>query len=128
MSQATAAVAKLTLEDKVNLGTGVQWEKGKNLSCITRITIMDSLASSVGACVGNTPAIANLPGFNGLCLEGLLRSVPLNSQLVERANRQSCWSTLCRLRVRLPCVSSLPPQNFAYQTDFFYREINVAAT
>ncbi|KAK7694472.1 hypothetical protein QCA50_001658 [Cerrena zonata] len=48
-TKAKAAVAKLSLNDKVNLGTGVQWQKG--------------------ACVGNTPAIASLPGFDGLCIE-----------------------------------------------------------
>ncbi|CAL1696581.1 unnamed protein product [Somion occarium] len=48
-SKAKTAVAKLSLNDKVNLGTGVQWQKG--------------------ACVGNTPAVASIPGFNGLCLE-----------------------------------------------------------
>ncbi|KAH9846046.1 beta-glucosidase [Lenzites betulinus] len=48
-SKAKAAVAKLSLTDKVNLGTGVQWQKG--------------------ACVGNTPAISSLPGFGGLCLQ-----------------------------------------------------------
>lgn len=50
IEQAKAAVAKLSLTDKVNLGTGVQWQKG--------------------ACVGNTPAIASVPGFDGLCLQG----------------------------------------------------------
>ncbi|KAI0768458.1 beta-glucosidase [Trametes elegans] len=49
-TKAKAAVAKLSLEDKVNLGTGIQWQKA-------------------GACVGNTPAIASLPGFDGLCLQ-----------------------------------------------------------
>ncbi|KAH9944529.1 beta-glucosidase [Epithele typhae] len=47
--KAKAAVAKLSLTDKVNLGTGVQWEKGP--------------------CVGNTPAISALSGFGGLCLQ-----------------------------------------------------------
>ncbi|KAI0785996.1 beta-glucosidase [Abortiporus biennis] len=47
--KATAVVAKLSLNDKVNLGTGVQWMKG--------------------ACVGNTPAVSSISGFNGLCLE-----------------------------------------------------------
>ncbi|KAJ7155737.1 beta-glucosidase [Mycena filopes] len=46
--QATAAVAKMSLQDKVNLATGVGWENGH--------------------CVGNTPAIASI-GFPGLCLE-----------------------------------------------------------
>ncbi|KAH9898580.1 beta-glucosidase [Cubamyces lactineus] len=48
-TKAKAAVAKLSLTDKVNLGTGVQWQKGP--------------------CVGNTPAISSLPGFGGLCLQ-----------------------------------------------------------
>ncbi|KAI0374349.1 beta-glucosidase [Pilatotrama ljubarskyi] len=48
-TKAKAAVAKLSLTDKVNLGTGVQWQKG--------------------ACVGNTPAISSIPGFGGLCLQ-----------------------------------------------------------
>ncbi|KAL1952140.1 hypothetical protein VTO73DRAFT_1289 [Trametes versicolor] len=48
-SKAKATVAKLSLTDKVNLGTGVQWQKG--------------------ACVGNTPAVASIPGFTGLCLQ-----------------------------------------------------------
>ncbi|KAI0651675.1 beta-glucosidase [Trametes meyenii] len=48
-TKAKAAVAKLSLTDKVNLGTGVQWQKG--------------------ACVGNTPAISSVPGFDGLCLQ-----------------------------------------------------------
>ncbi|KAI0803083.1 cellulose-binding beta-glucosidase [Irpex lacteus] len=47
--KAQAAVAKLSLADKVNLGTGVQWMKG--------------------ACVGNIPAISSIPGFSGLCLQ-----------------------------------------------------------
>ncbi|KAL4243219.1 glycosyl hydrolase 3 family protein [Abortiporus biennis] len=47
--KATAVMAKLSLNDKVNLGTGVQWMKG--------------------ACVGNTPAVSSISGFNGLCLE-----------------------------------------------------------
>ncbi|KAH8100570.1 beta-glucosidase [Cristinia sonorae] len=48
-AKAKAAVAKLSLTEKVNLGTGVQWQKG--------------------ACVGNTPAVSSIPGFKGLCLE-----------------------------------------------------------
>ncbi|KAI0762813.1 beta-glucosidase [Fomes fomentarius] len=48
-TKAKAAVAKLSLADKVNLGTGVQWQKG--------------------ACVGNTPAISSIPGFGGLCIQ-----------------------------------------------------------
>ncbi|KAI0639226.1 beta-glucosidase [Trametes polyzona] len=48
-TKAKAAVAKLSLTDKVNLGTGVQWQKGP--------------------CVGNTPAISSIPGFGGLCLQ-----------------------------------------------------------
>ncbi|PIL32144.1 hypothetical protein GSI_06850 [Ganoderma sinense ZZ0214-1] len=48
-TKAKAAVANLSLTDKVNLGTGIQWQKG--------------------ACVGNTPAIASVPGFTGLCLQ-----------------------------------------------------------
>ncbi len=52
VGQAKAAVVKLSLTDKVNLGTGVQWQKGP--------------------CVGNTPALASVPGFNGLCLQGTL--------------------------------------------------------
>ncbi|KAF8760915.1 beta-glucosidase [Rhizoctonia solani] len=47
-NQAKAAVAKLTLSEKVSLGTGVQWEKGH--------------------CVGNTPAISSI-NFPGLCLQ-----------------------------------------------------------
>ncbi|KAJ7173243.1 beta-glucosidase [Mycena filopes] len=46
--KATAAVAKMSLQDKVNLATGVGWENGH--------------------CVGNTPAISSI-GFPGLCLE-----------------------------------------------------------
>ncbi|TBU49701.1 beta-glucosidase [Dichomitus squalens] len=45
-TKAKAAVSNLSLTDKVNLGTGVQWQKG--------------------ACVGNTPAISSIPGFGGL--------------------------------------------------------------
>ncbi|TCD67531.1 hypothetical protein EIP91_012285 [Steccherinum ochraceum] len=48
-TKAKAAVSKLSVTDKVNLGTGIQWQKG--------------------ACVGNTPAISSIPGFGGLCLE-----------------------------------------------------------
>ncbi|KZS95892.1 glycoside hydrolase family 3 protein [Sistotremastrum niveocremeum HHB9708] len=44
----TTAVAKLSLQDKVNLATGVQWQKGN--------------------CVGNTPPISSI-NFPGLCLE-----------------------------------------------------------
>ncbi|KAI0095309.1 cellulose-binding beta-glucosidase [Irpex rosettiformis] len=47
--KAQATVAKLSTEDKVNLGTGVQWMKGP--------------------CVGNIPAISSIPGFSGLCLQ-----------------------------------------------------------
>ncbi|KAJ4476762.1 beta-glucosidase [Lentinula aciculospora] len=47
-SKAQAAVAKLSLTDKVNLGSGVGWEKGN--------------------CVGNTPPIPSI-SFPGLCLE-----------------------------------------------------------
>ena len=50
--KAKAAVAKLSVTDKVNLGTGIQWEKGP--------------------CVANTPAISSIPGFGGLCLQGAL--------------------------------------------------------
>ncbi|KAI0067906.1 beta-glucosidase [Artomyces pyxidatus] len=46
--QATAAVAKLSLTDKVNLATGIGWQKGN--------------------CVGNTPPISSI-NFPGLCLE-----------------------------------------------------------
>ncbi|KIP12630.1 glycoside hydrolase family 3 protein [Phlebiopsis gigantea 11061_1 CR5-6] len=48
-TKAQAAVAKLSVTDMVNLGTGVQWMNGP--------------------CVGNTPAISSLPGFGGLCLQ-----------------------------------------------------------
>ncbi|RDX56051.1 beta-glucosidase [Lentinus brumalis] len=47
-TKAKTAVAKLSLTDKVNLATGVQWQKG--------------------ACVGNTPAISSI-NFPGLCLQ-----------------------------------------------------------
>ncbi|KAJ3970481.1 beta-glucosidase [Lentinula raphanica] len=47
-TKAQAAVAKLSLSDKVNLGSGVGWMKGN--------------------CVGNTPAISSI-SFPGLCLE-----------------------------------------------------------
>ncbi|KAJ3736982.1 beta-glucosidase [Lentinula guzmanii] len=47
-TKAQAAVAKLSLADKVNLGSGVGWEKGN--------------------CVGNTPPISSI-SFPGLCLE-----------------------------------------------------------
>ncbi|KAJ6552874.1 beta-glucosidase [Mycena capillaripes] len=46
--KATAAVQKMSLQDKVNLATGVGWENGH--------------------CVGNTPAISSI-AFPGLCLE-----------------------------------------------------------
>ncbi|KAJ6449679.1 glycoside hydrolase family 3 protein [Mycena sanguinolenta] len=46
--KATAAVQKMSLQDKVNLATGVGWENGH--------------------CVGNTPAISSI-SFPGLCLE-----------------------------------------------------------
>ncbi|KAG9128108.1 hypothetical protein FRC07_004724 [Ceratobasidium sp. 392] len=48
ITKAKAAVAKLTLDQKVSLGTGVQWQKGH--------------------CVGNTPAISTI-NFPGLCLQ-----------------------------------------------------------
>ncbi|KAI0348700.1 beta-glucosidase [Trametopsis cervina] len=48
-AKAKAAVANLSVADKVNLGTGVQWQKGP--------------------CVGNIPAISSIPGFTGLCLQ-----------------------------------------------------------
>ncbi|KAF7310068.1 Glycoside hydrolase family 3 protein [Mycena indigotica] len=60
-TKAKAAVAKLSLQDKVNLGTGVGWE--------------------VGHCVGNTPAISSI-SFPGLCLEDSpvgVRDTDLNS-------------------------------------------------
>ncbi|KIK70278.1 glycoside hydrolase family 3 protein [Collybiopsis luxurians FD-317 M1] len=47
-TKAQAAVAKLSLTDKVNLGTGIGWMKGN--------------------CIGNTPAISSI-SFPGLCLE-----------------------------------------------------------
>ncbi|KAF5311920.1 hypothetical protein D9619_003054 [Psilocybe cf. subviscida] len=47
-SKAQTAVAKLSLQDKVNLATGVGWMNGH--------------------CVGNTPAISSI-NFPGLCLE-----------------------------------------------------------
>ncbi|RPD81819.1 beta-glucosidase [Lentinus tigrinus ALCF2SS1-7] len=47
-TKAQTTVAKLSLSDKVNLATGVQWEKGP--------------------CVGNTPAISSI-NFPGLCLQ-----------------------------------------------------------
>ncbi|KAJ7237907.1 beta-glucosidase, partial [Mycena haematopus] len=46
--KATAAVQKMSLQDKVNLATGIGWEKGH--------------------CIGNTPAISSI-AFPGLCLE-----------------------------------------------------------
>ncbi|QRV76732.1 glycoside hydrolase family 3 protein [Ceratobasidium sp. AG-Ba] len=48
ISKAKAAVAKLSVSEKVSLGTGVQWQKGH--------------------CVGNTPAISSI-NFPGLCLQ-----------------------------------------------------------
>ncbi|KAJ4494293.1 glycoside hydrolase family 3 protein [Lentinula lateritia] len=47
-TKAQAAVLKLSLADKVSLGSGVGWEKGN--------------------CVGNTPPISSI-SFPGLCLE-----------------------------------------------------------
>ncbi|TFK76897.1 glycoside hydrolase family 3 protein [Pluteus cervinus] len=47
-TKARAALAKLSLKEKVDLGTGVQWQKGH--------------------CVGNTPAISSI-SFPGLCLQ-----------------------------------------------------------
>ncbi|KAF8912865.1 beta-glucosidase [Gymnopilus junonius] len=47
-SKAQIAVAKLSLQDKVNLATGIGWMNGN--------------------CVGNTPAISSI-SFPGLCLE-----------------------------------------------------------
>ncbi|KAG9103307.1 hypothetical protein FRC06_011443 [Ceratobasidium sp. 370] len=48
ITKAKAAVAKLTLDQKVSLGTGVMWQKGH--------------------CVGNTPAVSSI-NFPGLCLQ-----------------------------------------------------------
>ncbi|KEP54601.1 glycoside hydrolase family 3 protein [Rhizoctonia solani 123E] len=48
ITKAKEAVAKLTLSDKVSLGTGVQWQRGH--------------------CVGNTSAISSID-FPGLCLQ-----------------------------------------------------------
>ncbi|KAJ7025486.1 beta-glucosidase [Mycena alexandri] len=47
-AKASPAVAKMSLQDKVNLATGVGWENGH--------------------CVGNTPAVSSI-AFPGLCLE-----------------------------------------------------------
>ncbi|KAH8831573.1 beta-glucosidase [Flagelloscypha sp. PMI_526] len=47
-AKAKPQVAKLSLQDKVNLATGVGWMNG--------------------ACVGNTPAVSSI-GFPGLCLQ-----------------------------------------------------------
>ncbi|KAJ7476760.1 beta-glucosidase [Mycena latifolia] len=47
-TKASAAVQKMSVQDKVNLATGVGWENGN--------------------CVGNTPAISSI-SFPGLCLE-----------------------------------------------------------
>ncbi|KAI0271493.1 beta-glucosidase [Gloeopeniophorella convolvens] len=47
-AKAKTTLAKMSLQDKVNLGTGVMWERGN--------------------CVGNTPAISSI-NFPGLCLE-----------------------------------------------------------
>jgi beta-glucosidase len=47
--KAKAAVAKMSLQDKVNLATGVGWGNGK--------------------CIGNTPAVSSIR-FPGLCLQG----------------------------------------------------------
>ncbi|KAF9015366.1 glycoside hydrolase family 3 protein [Cyathus striatus] len=47
-AKARTAVAKLSLQDKVNLATGVGWQNG--------------------VCVGNTPAISSI-SFPGLCLQ-----------------------------------------------------------
>ncbi|KAG8836681.1 hypothetical protein FRB91_008539, partial [Serendipita sp. 411] len=47
-TKAKAAVAKLSLSEKVSLGTGVQWQRGH--------------------CVGNTAAISTI-NFPGLCLQ-----------------------------------------------------------
>ncbi|KAJ7743705.1 glycoside hydrolase family 3 protein [Mycena maculata] len=47
-AKASAAVQKMSLQDKVSLATGVGWENGH--------------------CVGNTPAISSI-SFPGLCLE-----------------------------------------------------------
>ncbi|KAJ7491335.1 beta-glucosidase [Mycena galericulata] len=47
-AKASAAVQKMSLQDKVNLATGVGWEDGH--------------------CVGNTPTISSI-SFPGLCLE-----------------------------------------------------------
>ncbi|KAJ7066191.1 cellulose-binding beta-glucosidase [Mycena amicta] len=60
-TKATTAVAKMSLQDKVNLATGVGWENGH--------------------CVGNTPAISSI-AFPGLCLEDSplgVRDTDLNS-------------------------------------------------
>ncbi|KAJ7190406.1 beta-glucosidase [Mycena pura] len=60
-TKATAAVQKMSLQDKVNLATGIGWENGH--------------------CIGNTPAISSI-SFPGLCLEDSpvgVRDTDLNS-------------------------------------------------
>ncbi|KAH8120255.1 glycoside hydrolase superfamily, partial [Phellopilus nigrolimitatus] len=55
--QAEAAVANLSLEDKVNLGTGA-----------LSYNYIQFQLTGVGPCVGNTPTISDIK-FSGLCLE-----------------------------------------------------------
>ncbi|KAF5355704.1 hypothetical protein D9756_003946 [Leucocoprinus leucothites] len=80
-TKARAAVAKLSLSDKVNLGTGIGWMKG--------------------ACVGNTPSISSI-SFPGLCLEDSplgVRSADLVSAFPAGINAAATFNrTLIRQR------------------------------
>ncbi|KAF9270441.1 beta-glucosidase [Marasmius fiardii PR-910] len=80
-TKAKAAVAKLSLKDKVNLGTGVGWMNGH--------------------CVGNTPAISSI-NFPGLCLQDGplgIRFADLVSAFPAGINTATTWNrTLIRQR------------------------------
>lgn len=74
-------VQTLTLEEKVNITTGVGWMHG--------------------LCVGNTPRVGNFPG---LCLEVLrpVLSWGCFLQILSSLVGLSTWRAVCRLCYRVP--------------------------
>ncbi|KAF9056377.1 glycoside hydrolase family 3 protein [Panaeolus papilionaceus] len=80
-TKAQAALSKLTLRDKVNLATGLGWQKGH--------------------CLGNIPAISSI-NFPGLCLQDSplgIRFADLVSAFPAGINAAATWNrTLIRQR------------------------------
>lgn len=65
--QAKAAVAKLSLTDKVNLGTGIQWQKGERDGSVKMLGTDAYCVTQVLASVTHPPFLPSLASVVSVC-------------------------------------------------------------